>query len=184
MVRPVSATGRATTDAAGDAFATPGASGRFAADAEAPAAASGCNARSKGYRRRMPPGAGLRGHRRRAPCSARLTTSPPSWGCTEQTLSSFVPIRVPVPCRDASRRPHVWRRSAAREDSWARMTFNDDGGWAGWKPIESSVHTVRAGRLLQARDNDVNVDGYRPTGDARTPAAIRTLPASGADLKA
>ncbi|MEP7305471.1 MAG: MG2 domain-containing protein [Acidobacteriota bacterium] len=176
-VRPVSVTGRATTDAAGDAMQlslpvrpaglqrNAGGSGSLPQAGERTlelTVPSTANASARSVRVALAPS--LAGTMLGA--LDYLTSFP--WGCTEQTLSSFVPNLVVLRAMSQMGVTPTARLEALgrQVDDGLKRLYDfqhDDGGWGWWKTDQNHpfMTAYALDGLLQARDNDVNVDGYR-----------------------
>jgi len=176
-VRPVSVTGRATTDAAGDAMQlslpvrpaglqrNAGGSGSLPQPGERTlelTVPSTANASARSVRVALAPS--LAGTMLGA--LDYLTSFP--WGCTEQTLSSFVPNLVVLRAMSQMGVAPSGRLQALgrQVDDGLRRLYDfqhEDGGWGWWKTDQNHpfMTAYALDGLLQARDNDVNVDGYR-----------------------
>jgi uncharacterized protein YfaS (alpha-2-macroglobulin family) len=200
-VRPVTITGKATTDAAGDAMAVTlpvnpaglqrddGTSGSLTSsdsrtiDLSVPATANGSGA---SVRVALAPS--LAG----AMLSALDYLSSYPWGCTEQTLSSFVPNLVVLRALDdmqiapTERLQSLDRRVA---DGLKRLYDyqHDDGGWGWWKTDQNDpfMTAYAVDGLVQARDHGVRVEAWRITRGAEALMTLWTkYPRAVPDLKA
>ena len=204
QVRQVKVTGRVTTDAAGDALELSLPVLPAGLQRQSGSAGSIVETGSPAERRlelTVPPAANPAGRSIRVSLAPSLAgtmlgaldylTSYP-WGCTEQTLSSFVPNLVvlralaQLQIAPAERLQALDRQVA---DGLKRVYDfqHDDGGWGWWKTGENHpfMTAYALDGLLQARDNGIRVEAYR-IGLARR--ALQSLyvdyPAALPDLKA
>jgi alpha-2-macroglobulin len=201
QVRQITVTGKATTDVAGDAMQvslpvlpaglerSTGSSGSIvdagqrAFDLTVPAAA---NPSARSIRVWLAPS--LAGAMFGA--LDYLTSYP--WGCTEQTLSSFVPNLVVLRAMAQMQIPATERlqRLDRQIDEGLKRVYDyqhPDGGWGWWKTDQNQpfMTAYALDGLLQARDNEVTVEDWRLTSAARALGRLyarypRALP----DLKA
>jgi uncharacterized protein YfaS (alpha-2-macroglobulin family) len=198
---PVTVTGKATTDAAGDAMQlslpvlpaglqrTFGVSGSILA------------AEERTIDLTVPPTSNPAGRSIRVALAPSLAgtllgaldylTSYP-WGCTEQTLSSFVPNLVVLRALEQMKLSPTERlRSLDRQvDDGLRRLYDyqhEDGGWGWWKTDQNHpfMTAYALDGLIQARDSGVRVEPWRIQQAARALGQLyeqysRALP----DLKA
>jgi uncharacterized protein YfaS (alpha-2-macroglobulin family) len=119
-----------------------------------------------------------------------LTSYP--WGCTEQTLSSFVPNLVVLKALGEMQIQPAERLTSLDGhvgDGLKRLYDyqHDDGGWGWWKTDQNHpfMTAYAVDGLMQARDNGVQVQEYRISSGA---TALRELyekyPRAIPDLKA
>jgi alpha-2-macroglobulin len=119
-----------------------------------------------------------------------LTSFP--WGCTEQTLSSFVPNLVVLRAMTALQLAPTERiQSLDRQvaDGLKRLYDyqHEDGGWGWWKTDQNHpfMTAYAVDGLIQARDNGVPVDTWRIAAGARALQGLWTqYPRTMPDLKA
>lgn len=200
-VKPVTITGTATSDVAGDAMALTLPVNPAGLQRNAGTSGSVRTAEPKNLEFTIPPTANAAGRTVRvalAPSMAGsmlgaldyLTSFP--WGCTEQTLSSFVPnLTVLHALSDMQLTPTERMRSLDRQvsDGLTRLYDyqHDDGGWGWWKTDQNHpfMTAYAVDGLIDARANGVEVEGWRISNGARALQALWTeYPRALPDLKA
>ncbi|MEQ1869250.1 MAG: MG2 domain-containing protein [Vicinamibacterales bacterium] len=176
-VRTVSVTGKVTSDAASDAMAMSLPVLPAGLQRNSGASGSIVDATPRSVDLTVPPTANANGRSVRislAPSLAGtmlgaldyLTSFP--WGCTEQTLSSFIPNLVVLRAMvDLKIAPTERLQSIDRQvgDGLKRLYGfqHDDGGWGWWKTDANhpfmTAYAIEG--LLQAKENGVTIEGYR-----------------------
>ncbi len=119
-----------------------------------------------------------------------LTSYP--WGCTEQTVSSFVPNLVVLRAMTQMKIAPTERIQSLdrRIDDGLKRLYDfqhADGGWGWWKTDENQpfMTAYALDGLLQARENQVAVGGYQITiGTQALQALYAKYPRAIPDLKA
>jgi len=177
QVRPVTLTGQATSDAAGDAMQTTLPVLPAGLQRNAGTSGSLVDVTERTMELAIPPTANESARTVRISLAPSLAgtmlsaldylTSYP-WGCTEQTLSSFVPnLAVLRSLEQLKVAPTERLQSLNRQvtDGLKRLYDyqHDDGGWGWWKTDQNHpfMTAYALDGLLQARDNGANVDVWR-----------------------
>ncbi|MEQ1911050.1 MAG: MG2 domain-containing protein, partial [Vicinamibacterales bacterium] len=200
-VRPVTITGTATSDAAGDAMALTLPVNPAGLQRNAGTSGSMVGGDPRSIELTIPPTANPSGRTVRVSLAPSLAgsmlaaldylTSFP-WGCTEQTLSSFVPNLVVLHAMgDMQLTPTERLRSLDRQvgDGLKRLYDyqHDDGGWGWWKTDQNHpfMTAYAVDGLIQARDSGVSVDEGRIANGAHALEELWTkYPRALPDLKA
>lgn len=200
-VRPVTFTGKATTNAAGDAMALtiPVNPAGLQRNTGTSGSLAGTDART--FEFTVPPTANPSGRSVRVSLAPSLAgsmlgaldylTSYP-WGCTEQTLSSFVPnVVVLRALGEMQLTPTERLQSLDRQVSDGLKRLYDyqhqDGGWGWWKTDQNHpfMTAYAVDGLLQARDNGTRVEEWRIFSGARALVQLwNAYPRALPDLKA
>lgn len=200
-VRPVTFTGKATTDAAGDALALtiPVNPAGLQRNLGASGSLTGGDART--FEFTLPTTANPGGRSVRVSLAPSLAgsvlgaldylTSYP-WGCTEQTLSSFVPnVVVLKALAEMQLTPTERMASMDRQVSDGLKRLYDyqheDGGWGWWKTDENHpfMTAYAVDGLLQAKASGVRFEEYRINTGARALVELwNQYPRAMPDLKA
>ncbi|MFN7915295.1 MAG: MG2 domain-containing protein [Vicinamibacterales bacterium] len=200
-VRPVTFTGKATTDAAGDALALtiPVNPAGLQRNLGSSGSLTGGDART--FEFTVPNTANPGGRTVRVSLAPSLAgsmlgaldylTSYP-WGCTEQTLSSFVPnVVVLKALAELQLTPTERMQSMDRQVSDGLKRLYDyqheDGGWGWWKTDQNHpfMTAYAVDGLLQAKASGVRLEEYRINSGARALAQLwAEYPRAMPDLKA
>jgi uncharacterized protein YfaS (alpha-2-macroglobulin family) len=201
QVRPITITGKATSNAAGDAMQISLPVLPAGLQRNSGSSGSILEPGQKNVELTVPTTANASGRSIRVSLAPSLAgtmlgaldylTSYP-WGCTEQTLSSFVPNLVVLRAMSEMQiSPTERLQSLDRQvsDGLKRLYDyqHDDGGWGWWKTDQNHpfMTAYAIDGLLQARDNGVTVEEWR-IGNGAT--ALRELyaryPKAIPDLKA
>ena len=201
QVRPVTITGKATSDAAGDAMALtiPVNPAGLQRNSGTSGSVRGNEARE--LRFTIPPTANASARQVRVSLAPSLAgsmlgaldylTSYP-WGCTEQTLSSFVPNLVVLRALgEMQLAPTERLQSLDRQvsDGLKRLYDyqHDDGGWGWWKTDQNHpfMTAYAVDGLMQARDAGVRLEEWRIPNGARALVQLWSkYPRAVPDLKA
>jgi uncharacterized protein YfaS (alpha-2-macroglobulin family) len=200
-VRPVTITGKATSDTAGDAVEVTLPVRAAGLERTSSAAGSSLNAGERTMAVSIPSTANPAGRSVRVSLAPSLAgtmlgaldylTSYP-WGCTEQTLSSFVPnVVVLRALSDLKLAPTERMKSLDRQVTQGLERLyafqHDDGGWGWWKTDENDpfMTAYAVDSLLQARDSGVRVNDWRIQNARRALIAMYAeYPRAIPDLKA
>lgn len=200
-VRSVSITGKATSTAAGDAMQTSLPILPAGLQRNSGRSGSVLDTSPRTFDLTIPPTANASGRSVRiglTPSMAGtmlgaldyLTSFP--WGCTEQTLSSFVPNLVVLRAlSEMQMAPTERLQSLDRKvsDGLKRLYDyqHDDGGWGWWKTDENHpfMTAYAIDGLLQAKENGVRIDDWRIASASQTLRGLyEQYPQAIPDLKA
>jgi hypothetical protein len=200
-VRPATITGKATSDTAGDAMALTLPVNPAGLSRSAGTSGSVIGSDSRSVELTIPATANPSGRSVRVSLAPSLAgsmlaaldylTSYP-WGCTEQTLSSFVPDLVVLKAMSAlqlapTERLQSLDRQVAEGLKRLYDYQHDDGGWGWWKTDQNQpfMTAYAVDGLMQARDNGAKVDDFRITNGARALLELwQKYPRALPDLKA
>lgn len=200
-VKPATITGKATSHVAGDAMSLTLPVNPAGLQRNLGTSGSVTTTEPKSVEFTIPPTANVAGRTVRvalAPSMAGsmlgaldyLTSFP--WGCTEQTLSSFVPnLTVLRALSGMQLSPTERMQSLDRQvsDGLKRLYDyqHDDGGWGWWKTDDNHpfMTAYAVDGLIEARKNGVDVEGWRISNGARALQALwAEYPRAVPDLKA
>jgi uncharacterized protein YfaS (alpha-2-macroglobulin family) len=199
--RSVTVTGKATTDVAGDAMELTLPVLPAGLQRNTGSAGSILDAAERRIELTVPPAANVSGRSVRVALAPSLAgtmlgaldylASYP-WGCTEQTLSSFVPNIVVLRALEQLKLAPAERLQALdrQVDDGLKRLYDfqhEDGGWGWWKTDENHpfMTAYALDGLLQARENGVNVQAFRVENARRALKALYDeYPRAVPDLKA
>jgi uncharacterized protein YfaS (alpha-2-macroglobulin family) len=200
-VRSVTITGKATSDAAGDAVALTLPVNPAGLQRNAGTSGSVTSGDGRRLEFTVPATANAAGRSVRVSLAPSLAgsmlgaldylTSFP-WGCTEQTLSSFVPNLVVLRAMGSMQLTPTERlQSLDRQvaDGLKRLYDyqHEDGGWGWWKTDQNHpfMTAYAIDGLVRARDNGVRIEEWRIASGARALIELWTkYPRAVPDLKA